>query len=518
MYYSEFYKASILYTADINNRARLNPLPLMSEAEPHSTLVACLHIIDAVGSDVSTFSDATKPTLAGYQIRLIFRVLDHSQSTRSYHHRTTAMPTSSITAKDVPHHHRRSKRPSSSLSSSSHPTWTILSRGGARRDGFPGDRTTSATTLTSDGEQVSVSLHLVEPPHTSVLTLDWPQGPDDKNSFASTPVILAAHQNLVLFNISTSRRGDTDYFVYAASSDASQRPSSLSLLPAHYHPVHEEEEGGSSRCPLAPEQHSLSWTATGILSSATTKEDSSSSSSFVVAQLQVEELGGPEVTIHLLRSVSGEWELFKNLHVHGVTDDRLDLIWWRTDAVVPYRHKFLVWVDYFRAMIVGDMSERSPELRYVPLPVYSTPTFPEEPFADGRDCPEASRGVCATRFGIKFVSVDTQRSSSFGLGGMREWKSTFRITTWSFREEDDTWRRDATVYEEEFWPTLDPENRLPHVSSPQFPVVDVEDPDVVCFHLNKYRCNSKEPTWMIKVDMRKLVLLSATASYSKHKS
>lgn len=177
----------------------------------------------------------------------------------------------------------------------------------------------------------------------------------------------------------------------------------------------EEEEEGSSPRPPAPEQHNLCWQATGFLSCAATREDTSSSSSFVVAQLEVEQLGDGQVSIHLFRSESGEWEVMKKMHVHGVTG-RSDLFWWKTDAVVPYRHKFLIWVDYFRAMIVGDMSKSSPELRYVPLPVYSIPIFPEEPFADGRQCPEASRSVCPTRSGIKFVTIDTQKVSSFGLG------------------------------------------------------------------------------------------------------
>ena len=190
-------------------------------------------------------------------------------------------------------------------------------------------------------------------------------------------------------------------------------------------------------------------------------------------------------------------------------------MWWSTDGTVAHGNRFLIWVDYYRGMILADMSRRSPKLRYVPLPVYSTPTYvdEEEPF-DGRGCPEASRSVCATRSGVKFVSVDTQRISSFGLGCMREWKSSFRITTWSFREDDRTWRRDATVHEEELWAVIDPEKRFPRVS-PEFPVVNVEHPDTVCFRLKNKRYKSDEPTWMIEVDVKKMVLLAANAYDSK---
>jgi len=231
-----------------------------------------------------------------------------------------------------------------------------------------------------------------------------------------------------------------------------------------------------------------------------------------VAQLQVKPVLEPEVTVHLFRSASGEWEV-NDLHVHGVANPG-DLHYWSTDATVAYGNRFLIWVDYYRGMILADMSRRSPKHRYVPLPVYSTPTYvdEEEPF-DGRGCPEASRSVCVTRSGVKFVIVDTQRISSFGLGCVREWKSSFRITTWSFREDDHTWRRDATVYEE-LWAVIDPEKRFPRVS-PDFPVVNVEDPDAICFRLKNKRYNSDEPAWMIEVDVKKMVLLAANAYDSK---
>ncbi|RLM69677.1 hypothetical protein C2845_PM17G03860 [Panicum miliaceum] len=254
---------------------------------------------------------------------------------------------------------------------------------------------------------------------------------------------------------------------------------------------------------------------TGVLSFSSKK---SSSSSFVVALL---ERSGPVVVaehdVYLFRSGSDKWEVFKKVYVHGANDGS-DLLWWSTDAVVPYRRRFLMWVDYYRGMIVADMSSESsgkklpapPKLCYVPLPV---DTLPVHPSGDcGRGCPEASRCVCATRPGIKFVSVDHQETSSFGLGRMRTWTSTFRITTWSFCDDDYTWRKEATMDPDELWAALDDsEHRFPHVPQ-DFPVVNMENPDAVCFLLDKSRhtrCGS-EPTWMIEVDMKKKVLLGRT--------
>ncbi|TVT97820.1 hypothetical protein EJB05_56904, partial [Eragrostis curvula] len=150
-----------------------------------------------------------------------------------------------------------------------------------------------------------------------------------------------------------------------------------------------------------------------------------------------------------------------------------------------------------------------PELRFVPLPVDMTDENPEDP-EYGRGCPQASRSVCATHSGIKFVSVDHKETSSFGVGKLKRWRHTFRITTWSLRDDDYRWRREAKLYEEEFW-ALDTENQLPHVR-PKFPVVNMENPYAVCFLLDDTRISwgYTDTTRMIEVDMKKKVLLAST--------
>ncbi|WVZ53796.1 hypothetical protein U9M48_004690 [Paspalum notatum var. saurae] len=180
-------------------------------------------------------------------------------------------------------------------------------------------------------------------------------------------------------------------------------------------------------------------------------------------------------------------------------------------------------------MILLDTSSQSeenpppPELRYVPLPVDTVPTDPDD-LELSRGRPRDSRCVCATREGIKFVSVDRRHYSNFGVGHARmlRWEHTFRITTWSLREDDDgvyTWSKDATMSEDELCAAVDSASRrlIPHHLTPEFPVVDMENPDAVCFRLNKDEYGSEEPAWMIEVHMKKKVLLAATA-YSKKKN
>jgi hypothetical protein len=68
------------------------------------------------------------------------------------------------------------------------------------------------------------------------------------------------------------------------------------------------------------------------------------------------------------------------------------------------------------------------------------------------------------------------------------------------------------MHEEEFWEAFNGGDRypFPHVQ-PEFPVIDVDNPDVVVFRLEKPDyCDGDEPRWMIEVDLRKKVLLAAT--------
>ncbi|CAO2141118.1 unnamed protein product [Urochloa humidicola] len=174
------------------------------------------------------------------------RSSDASSSVRnSYHRRSTPSSTNNDETGAPDHHQRRRfKRSSDSLSMdrcspATRPSWAILSTAGARQNNFPSDRTTSATSFTSNGDKISVSFDLVEPPGISVLVVDQPRGPGPAVSTCLD--IIAAHRDVVLFRVSAmlsplyAADALVDYFVYQANSDPSLRLPSLSLLPVHYH-------------------------------------------------------------------------------------------------------------------------------------------------------------------------------------------------------------------------------------------------------------------------------------------
>ncbi|EEE54024.1 hypothetical protein OsJ_00691 [Oryza sativa Japonica Group] len=349
-----------------------------------------------------------------------------------------------------------------------------------------------------DPESISVSFELVKPPETSLLTLDWPQGPRPSLGTTSYPYVIAAHGNVVLFQIVSpdkhARPSAIDYFVYNASrSSSSNHHPSLTRLPVSYW-----RRGDTIRPRI------MSREGTCILSCG-----SKNSSSFVVAELERRSCQSSETNVYLFASGSDDWRVFRNVPIrHG--DALAHLCCWTTDAVLSCHDRYMIWVDYLVAgMIVanvehpGRVDPPEPVLWYVPLPV--------DPVADidrGRGCPQASRSLCATHHGIKFVNVNQHGGSS---------SRSFSITLWSWHE-DQTWREDATLDAAQLW-ELDSENRLPNVR-PEFPVVDMENPYAVCFLLNE-RYHTADPnatTWMIKVHMKKKVLLDCTGYSNKGSS
>uniref|UniRef100_A0A0D9UY40 DUF1618 domain-containing protein n=1 Tax=Leersia perrieri TaxID=77586 RepID=A0A0D9UY40_9ORYZ len=359
----------------------------------------------------------------------------------------------------------------------SYPTWVILHRVGARRDSFDGDGTTSAVSYTSSGEQISVSLELAKPPRTSLLTLDWPQGPHPSEGTTSYPQVIAADRNLVLLEINSEAKyphpAAMDHFVYKAGGGGEP---SLTRLPVCYW------KGTSNRG--NPRPRIMSRVATGILCR---------SNDFVVAELEGK--AGPcAVDIYLWYSGSDRWKVFRDVYISNAnTDVSADLCWWSTDAVLPYRRGYLIWIDYFRGMIVGKIdSTEKPLVWYVPFPI--NPVRGNTYDSDyGRGYPETSRSLCDTRDGIKFISIDRCGSS-------------FSITLWSWCG-DQTWRKDSKLDADQFF-DLDSENCFPNVQ-PEFPVVDVENPYVVYFLLNE-GLDLDATTLMIKVHIKKKILVDCT--------
>lgn len=245
--------------------------------------------------------------------------------------------------------------------------------------------------------------------------------------------------------------------------------------------------------------------ATGILSY--------SKDLFIVAELEISPRTSCAFDIYLLYSWTENWKLFRDIpiSIDGITN----LGWWSTDAVIASGYRYLIWIDYLRGIIVADMDCENngidlqrPILWYVPLPIDPVKGNPYH--SDyGRGYPERSRGVCDTRRGIKFVNIN-------------QCDNRFTITLWSLCD-DRTWKEEATL---DAARDIDcgmglPNGlgmNLPNVQ-PEFPLVDIENPDVICFLLNKghHNIDPEAETLMVKVNMRKKILLDCI-SYSNKRS
>ena len=74
---------------------------------------------------------------------------------------------------------------------------------------------------------------LEKPPRTSLVTLDWPQGPRPSEGSTSKSHVLAAHHNVVLLEIISRAKyhASIDFFIYKASG--SEGPSLCWRLVPH---------------------------------------------------------------------------------------------------------------------------------------------------------------------------------------------------------------------------------------------------------------------------------------------
>ncbi|KAM0832345.1 hypothetical protein ACQ4PT_064966 [Festuca glaucescens] len=124
-----------------------------------------------------------------------------------------------------------------------------------------------------------------------------------------------------------------------------------------------------------------------------------------------------------------------------------------------------------------------PELRYVSLPVEPDPRREYEYGRSGL----LYRSVCATDGGgMRFVEVSPR--CCCGCPGTTECarsRYAFCITTWALRMDDmTTWDKVGVVDCLELWSLPGYHGVVPHIR-PQYPIVSLDDPDVLHFMVRK---------------------------------
>ncbi|KAL6653291.1 hypothetical protein ACP70R_008869 [Stipagrostis hirtigluma subsp. patula] len=385
-----------------------------------------------------------------------------------------------------------------------HPRWQMLSLDG-RPSHSVADSSTMAECQTSTGQQLRVSFGLVAPPANSFLYYSLAGSTPDDVRHAGGPAVMAAHGDSVLLEIRHRIRCSSrfDYFVYRAAGAA--RPPSLCLLPAlDYHEMFEPEEHGA---PLSPGERMLLKETTGLLRRG---EDE-----LLVVSLKVRyENWVPQDTAGLcvFRLGGRQWEFKEAVPI--VLHDRDELEQWLhyESSVVPIGDRFLCWVNYLCGFLLLDITEASPKLRYVPLPVQ-----PHK--RRGCSCcelePEGQnfRNMCAAGADVvRFVSIDPRCCCGGpGTSTCAHSQFAFTVTSWTLSLSMDkpmTWVKDGVLDCVELWSQPGYEG-LPRVHV-QCPIVSSDNPDIICFRVSDERfVNYKDgKVWMLEVDIRKKAILS----------
>ncbi|CAM0911644.1 unnamed protein product [Alopecurus aequalis] len=335
------------------------------------------------------------------------------------------------------------------------PNWMMLDHFVFRRDdpeSFPDDEAapfTVSSSSTSQGDPFRVAFLIAEPPAISRLYLQWPRGGLDPE----------------------------DYFICKASAFPHQ-PLLLKRIPMCTEPVVVRvKKGKELTMPRSFHLHTL-----GLLSHDD-KED------FAMAQLDIFTHGNSKPTgeLCLLRSRLSDddyqdhrWEVKQRLHIHYREEELMDLLYWKTDKVIPFKH-FLCWANYHRGGILFcDVLEEMPRLFYLQLPVDRRPQdTSQHPFFELR------RSVCVTEGGLKFIDVSREDGE---LLGPMEPGTGFTITCHTLNMPESgcymKWDKDFSITSKDLWdcngPALLPRCVL------MCPLVSMDRPNLVHFLCVEY--------------------------------
>jgi hypothetical protein len=212
-------------------------------------------------------------------------------------------------------------------------------------------------------------------------------------------------------------------------------------------------------------------------------------------------------------SLDGDWNATRPRICH-VEGQGKELIWWRTDAVIPCGAS-LCYVDYFRGILFLDVLNGCPQLLYVRLPLETLTGDPHDRETGLRGCPASFRSVCVTAGGtIKYVEVVTK--TIFLSGSQSAAASSFTIVVWRLRADGMIWEREATMKDTELW-CLEGYGDLLRVS-PTFPLVSMREPHCIFFVLSNPRSGDENETWIILVDMLNRTLRSSSRYNKVHKN
>ncbi|TKW33580.1 hypothetical protein SEVIR_2G247500v4 [Setaria viridis] len=209
---------------------------------------------------------------------------------------------------------------------------------------------------------------------------------------------------------------------------------------------------------------------------------------------------------------NNKWDI-RQLDMPHDPDKGLVEFHWRTDAVFSF-DGFICWVDYHRGILLCDVCNSDPELRFLRFPGIETWRCGD------RALPTRYRTVSICRGRMKFVDVDNGRFRSTkrdenGSTESNDIRSTERddneytesngdecsINTWTLKMPQYEWEVDSVLQLGELWSHRKyRDSPLPR-TVPTFPIVNMMEPNILHFIVKGSGFYDK--AWMVTIDTKK---------------
>ncbi|CAM0952319.1 unnamed protein product [Alopecurus aequalis] len=405
------------------------------------------------------------------------------------------------------------------------PDWVMLDRTGRTnyydagdheaRDKVVGVDPTAVVVKTPSGGSGYCSFTLASPPAFSYLDLYWPIGETTFSGFPIDPVyasVVAADKNLVLLSIAIPSLPcyydvPHDLFVYTAAVHC----PSLERLPLDTVPAPNLEDF---------RKFFVSKFDIGILRLA------GDQGHYVVADLIVSDNNFLQLCVFSSAAQEGRkvsrfmgptspWRVFTRRP--QLENGGKFPLGWMTSTVVPFDGRFLCWVDYFSGLLLSDFSKsKAPVLRFVPFPglQYTGRVLRTV----GRCCPDRFRSVSISKGKMCFVHIDNDfHQSDMDQSNMdcedadleNVQNSVPKITIWTLNVAEFKWEQRCQIGLDKIWAQpIYQHKRIPQGRLPEFPVISVDNPDLVWCLLRHKEFHGK--TWMAELDMKRSELRSCT--------
>ncbi|CAM0951927.1 unnamed protein product [Alopecurus aequalis] len=364
--------------------------------------------------------------------------------------------------------------------------------------------TTVVEVRTSSGLSGYFSFKLAPPPHVSYLNLHWPKGPGESSWFPAHPAyssVLAADKNLLLIRVAIPglpcyHDVPHDLFVYTADGS---RPSLEKLeLPT----VRPQKLIGD---------FFVLRSGIGILRIA------GNQGHYIVADLHVGKPGGSgdyvaEICLFFSASKSRKpWDVH-TINVQQSVGGQFP-VRWLTSTVLPFDGRFLCWADYFSGvLLLSDFCRaKAPVLSFLP--------FPGKQYSDkvrmgiGRRCPDRFRSMSISQGMMCFVDIDNNFHEILHMDDKDtaqplKKSGPKKITIWTLDIGTFTWKKHRQIRLRDLWASYEDEALAIPKRLPEFPVINMDDPDLVWCLVREKEFAGK--AWKIVVDMKNAKLASWT--------